>query len=891
MGWFSDILKGVALAAVTVATAGVGAAVAGAFVATAATTVGLTGYAYAAAYYATSFIVSSTLSNMVSGALGGGKQTQSVSAQVQSRMQMLRSPAADREIVYGTVLKSGALVHAVAKTIDGVDYCWLVIVLAGHQSNTITGFYFNDDSVVIDGFGTVADPTSKYYGHILVRKHYGDLSQAADAELMAFDSNWTAAHKLEGMTYIAVRLKYSQSVFPTGLPNIRCQVTGKRPFDIRTGSPVASLTGWGNPALQVYDYLVDYMGVDSGSIDVASFTSAANICDEFVTLSTGAKEYRYRSNGVIKSGTSHRDAIKSILSSCGGALTCPQGKYVLHVAAFTAPVAQLDEDILRGPIRVRASASKKNLFNAVRGQYVNPNNYWQASDFPPITNATYAADDGGEQIFVDMQLPFTTSSTMAQRLAKIALEKSRQGITIEMPCTLAALKLRVMDNVLVNISHLGWDFDYLIDDMNIPIDEWGQIDEIGGKVFKITAMTMSDNGGVDLTLQEEAAGCYEWNSGFETNYDLAPNTTLPNPFSIGICGAVNMTEEIYETTGSAGVRSKAILTWTAPESGFVIDYELEYRVQASDLSWGEWIDIYTIRGTEYEFLDIAPGVYGFRVKARNILGVVGEYNEPKVFNVYGLTAAPGDVADFSVVPMNGIAIATWDTTVDLDVKIGGYVNIKYSALTTGAEFADGFTIAKLGGDVTDTTLPLATGTYMAKFIDSTGHYSDTETTFNVTEALIAAWTTVTTSTQHATFSGAKTGCEVSGSNLIMSATYSEATYEFDATIDMTTAATRRYHGHMKVRGYNETDTFDSTEMFDSAESFDETGSVNDSDAYLMIRTTTDDPSGSPTWTAWQKFVVADFYARAAQLKTILIRASLNNNIELQELSVAIKVPT
>lgn len=886
------------MAGFTVATGGVGAAIAGSFMATAAATVGLTGYAYAAAYYATSFMVSSTLNNMLSGAIGGGDggggQAQSVAAQAQARMQMLRTPAGEREIVYGLVLKSGQLVHAVAKTEAGVDWLYLVIVVAGHQINYFSDFYINDTWIMFDGkssgqqlpFDTAINCDVAFTGFISARLHPGTTTQSADTDLMAFDTNWTANHKLSGLAYATIKLKYDQSKFPTGIPNIRMLVEGKLLYDPRVGGQRTTTPYLHNPALQVYDYLINYMGVDSASIDTTSFNTAADICEEHVPRADGTWNYRYLSSGVIKSSMTHRDAIKMILSTCGGTLACPQGKYTLHVAAYTAPVTQLNEDILRGPMRVRAAVSKKNLFNAVRGQYVNPNNYWQPSDFPALINTTYAADDGGEQIFADLQLPFTTDKIMAMQLAKIALEKSRQGITIEMPCTLAALKLKVMDNVLLNISHLGWDFDYLVDEIGM-IDEWGWVDEIGGKVFKITSMTMSDNGGVDLTLQEEAAGCYEWNFGNETSYDLAPNTTLPDVFAIDPPGNVQMTEALYETTGSAGVKNRATITWDAPNTGFIVDYELEYKLHA-DATWKE---IFNIRGTSYEFTDIAAGTYDFRVKSRNIMNVASDYTPVKTFTVYGLTVAPGDVAEFSVVSMNGMALATWDATADLDVKIGGHVQIRHSPLTSGADFSDGITYRNEAGDVTYSTLPLASGTYMAKFVDSTGNFSDTTATFVITEDIIGAWTTVATSTQDDTFTGTKTGCEVSSPNLIMSGTNLTATYEFDTYLDMTTVATRRYYAHIKVRAYNATGTVDSTDTFDSTEAFNETGEIQTCNALLQISTTADDPAGAPTWSAWKLMYVADLSARAVKFRLKIGRANAYDNIEIQELSVVVKTPT
>lgn len=836
--------------------------------------------AFAAISAGTAFLVNAALQ-------GGGSrpaQMPSVAQTVNERMNLLRSPVAPRETIYGEAFKSGVLVHAYREVDAANNYEYLYMFVAFADGECIlSDFYLNDESL---GELTAGVPANtKFSPYVLITTYQGTQTQTAyTPNIVTADgggSTWTPDHRLLGICYAVIQLRYNRDTFPTGIPNIRAKVTRNPIYDIRFGSVIGPSS---NPALAVYDWLVNKMLVPTSMIDTASFIAAANTCDEFVQLKTGGLERRYTCNGSIKSDVSHRTAIQQILSSCGGAITCPQGQYRLHVAAYTAPVIQFNEDVLRGPIKVRASVSKKDLFNAVRGQFVDPNRYYQAADFTPVVNANYATDDG-EQIFTELQLPFTTSNPTAQRLARIMLEKSRQGITLEMPCNLKALQVLPMDNVLLNISHLGWNFDYTIDEMVENIDSWGYVDDTGGKVFKVIRTTLSPDGGVDLLLQEEASACYEWSES-ETDYDLAPNTTLPDMLSMAQPGNVQMVEELYETTGSAGVKSKATVSWTAPASGFVVDYELEYKLSSASA----WKEIFNIRGTQYDFTDIAPGVYDFRVKARNIMNVTSAYTDSKRFTVYGLTAAPGNITGFSVTPMNSLALATWDLTTDLDVKIGGNVIIVYSALTTGATFADGVEVAKKNGDATEALLPLATGTYLAKFRDSTGHYSDTEASFAVTEALNFAWSNVATSTQHSAFSGTKTQCQVSGSYLIMSATYSTATYSFSATMDMTTATTRRYHGHIKARGYLADALLDSTEDFDSTEQFDDSAAINDCNAWLEVRVTNDDPAGSPTWSSWQKFMVADLYGRAAQFRLQMTRASLSNNIEIQELSVTTKIP-
>lgn len=903
---------------------------------------------YAGIAAVTSFVVSSTLNNALRGGAkggsGGGGAPTSAPAAAQARMQMIRSPAAPRQTIYGEVMASGALVFAASS--DDNNTLHLVIAVAGHEVEDISTFYLNDKPVgTLDGNGDaitgdfvktsrIATTESKSGAsfvlshtpinlsisrqHILTtievpytlsgstvtlidfagdvtcnyeytttaslvrfKTHLGAANQTADTDLVAANVGWTTAHRLQGIAYVYVRLTYDQTVFPTGIPNVRAVVKGKKLYDPRT-----TLTAYSNnSALIVYDYLTSRYQATAAEIDAASFIAAANICDEAVALAAGGTESRYTGNGVILSDVNHREAMALILSSCGGVLTTPQGVYRLNVAAYEAPVMALDEDILRAPMRVRAAVSKKDLYNAVKGQFVNPNNYWQGSDFPALTNSTYATEDGA-QIFVDMQLQFTTSSTMAQRLAKIALEKSRQGITVDLPCKLSAIKVRPYENITLTIDHLGWS----------------------AKVFKVLAFKASADGGVDLTLQEEASACYTW-SAEETAYDLAPNTNLPDPFTIGMAGNLQMTETLYETTGSAGVKAKATLTWDAPADAFVVDYEVEYKLWSDYI----WTEIFNVRGTQYEFYDLAPETYHFRVKARNILGVVGEYTAPFTFTVYGLTAPPSDITGFTVKPMSGMALANWDRTTDLDVKIGGDVVIKWSPLTTGATWSDGVVLpdGEYNGDATSAIVPLATGTYMAKFKDSTGHYSMNAASMAVQEAVVSTggWTTVATTTQHPTFAGAKTGIffsstavaiELDGATLIddwgliddqsyidsVGGIISTGTYEFDAIMDCGSIAARRFHAHIKAQAYLDNDLIDDhLELIDTWTDID--GGALDDETATVFASASDD---GIIYRPWVPFLVADFYGRYIKFKAVLESGDVTHNVHVYELSVTAKIP-
>lgn len=814
---------------------------------------------YAVIQAGASFVSGAVLRGALAGGAEDAPSSPSFTAQAQARTHVIRSSVANRQIVYGRAMVSGPLVFAAASADNQTLH--LVIAIAGHEIDAVEAIYFNDEAIgTRDADGNVTDGT--YSGYARVIPHLGATDQAADAALVAAGVDWTTEHRGRGVAYLYCRLSWSRDVYPRGIPNIKALVRGKKLFDPRDDS-----TAWSdNWALACRDYLAYSGGLacDTDEIDDTAAGAAANIADEAVTLADASTEARYTCNGVLDTGATPKSNMLALLSGGAGTLTWPGGLYTLHAGAYTAPDVALDEDDLRGAIRVRARVGRQDLYNAVKGTYVAPDQSWQPVDFPAITNATYATQDGGETIWRDVAYPVTTSSATAQRLAKIALEKSRQGMTVEAPCKLTAFKVAVWDTVQLSIDHLGW----------------------ADKEFKVTSWKLNENGGVDLTLQEEASSCYTW-SAEETTADAAPDTNLPDPFSVTAPGTPTVTETLYETTGSAGVKARATVAWVASADVFILDYLPEYR-----LAGGDWVKLPPVAGVNFNLDDLAPGSYEFRLRARNTLGVSSAYSGTRSKDILGLTEPPANVSGFSVIKSAGFALAQWALHADLDVRIGGRIVIRHAQATSGAAWSDGVILEEFNGDAINGLVPLITGTYMAKAKDSTGNWSTAMVDFVVTEGMVTGFTTVATSTQHATFTGSKTNTVVSGSVLQLDALSANATgsYAFSAALDMTTVATRRFEADISAVSFVATDLIDSrTANIDTWDSIDG-AEVDDCDVTLYAAITDDDPAGSPTWSAWMPFFVADFTCRGAKFKLDFSAGDPTHNIAVDTLTVHVKEP-
>jgi hypothetical protein len=827
-------------------------------------------------------LIGGALRSAVAGGQGGGGQSASAfTAQASGRDQVVRSSTANRTVVYGRAMVSGPLVFA-ASSGSNNGTLHLVIPLAGHEIDAIEEIYFNDVALgTLDGSGNVT--TGPYAGKAQIVKHLGTAGDAADAGLIAEGVGWTSAHTLSGVAYIVAKLTFNQDVYPTGIPNVKCVVRGKKLYDPRTG-----LTTWSaNPALAVRDYITGSYGLEatSAEVDDALVIAAANVCDESVTTATGT-EARYTSNGVVDLGDTPRSICEGLLSGMAGFVVWSGGKYLVYAGAYSAPAVTITADDLRGPVRVRPRITRRDLFNAVRGTYVSPDAYWQPTDFPTVSNANYATQDGGQVIWRDVALPYTTSSATAQRIAKLMLERSRQGITVEMSAKLTTFKIATLDTVMVTLPQLGWS----------------------AKEFKVLEWKFSPEGGVDLVLQEETASSYAWNSGMETVVDAAPDTNLTDPFTIAAPGAPAITESLYQTTGSAGVKSRAIVSWAEVSDAFVTGYLLEYKTLAET----DWTVLPILRDTTVTLNDLAVDTYQFRLRAINTFQAKSAYSPTVTKELLGLTAPPANVTNFSVSKVGGMAVGAWDLTGDLDVRIGGRVVVRHSLQTSGATWQDGVVLDEFAGDSVSGLLPLITGTYMAKFKDSSGAYSTSVASFLATEGLVTGFTVVATSTQAPTFAGAKTQTAVSGSVLQLDSSvlfdsfpstmdtwssldafddlYSTGSYEFDNYLDLTSVATRRVEADVKVYSSDTGSLIDTrTALIDDWDDMDG-ATINDCDATLYYAATNDDPAGAPTWGAWTPFFVSDITSRAIKFKLDLVSGNSTHQIAVSTLTVHVKDP-
>ncbi|MDB4323446.1 phage tail protein [Akkermansiaceae bacterium] len=471
-----------------------------------------------------------------------------------------RGSALDHQIIYGKVRVGGAIVYD-ESTGTNNKFLHRIIAVAGHEVESFDRLYINDSYVdvtdidvegnvpeVVDSDGSTSD---RYDGKLRISFHLGASDQDVDPDLKDESSKWTDQCRLRGIAYMYVRLKFDADVFPNGVPTFTAEVKGKKVYNPSTGTTVWS----DNPALCLRDYLTSSYGLAElpANIDDTLINSAVAVCNQ---TNTDAGTTRYTCNGAFTTNLTPYDAINNILTSMGGTLWYAQGKWRVKPAYWTAPVLDLNEDDLRSSIGVSTRHSRRDNFNVVKGTFRGEESNWQTTDYPQVDSPAFLAADNGQESVADVDLPFTDNSVESRRIARIALERNRQQLTVTASFGLNTMQVQVGDNVRLTNTRFGWT----------------------NKEFEVLSWNFGLTDGLDLqvnmTLRETAESVFdEVDDGVVYERD---NTTLLSPFDVPTVGiALQAVTQSFVEKVSNSLRIN--VTSGASERVDYCDVQVKYR--------------------------------------------------------------------------------------------------------------------------------------------------------------------------------------------------------------------------------------------------------------------------------------------------------------------------
>lgn len=426
---------------------------------------------------------------------------------------------------------------------------------------------------------------------------------------------------------------------------------------------------------------------------------------------------RYTTDAVITLSQRPLDIVENLLVPFAGSLIYTQGIYRIFAGAYTGPAVTTitEADMRDEAIEIIKSPSKRTLHNAVRGTFTDQDNKWQTTEFPPHTNPIYQVQDGGDQLFKDINLNFVTDTYKAQFLAKLFNENARQALLLKWPSNLSALEISVMETIEVDLNING-------------------IQIFDNKEFLVIDWIINEKSAIDLILKETAAAIFAFDPDADpTVVDLAPNTSLISAFDppVAPTGLIltSGTAQLF-IKGDGTVISRILASWTAPLDIFVTERgSIAVEFKESNASF--YTRLPSIRGdaTSIFIEPVEDGIdYDVRIASVNSLGVESTTKlEGLNHTVVGKTEPPANVTNFLAAQNGDVMNFQWTQVADLDLQ--GY-EIRFGPRTASPTYADATPLTKVtrGTAITSALVPPGDWTFFIKAVDTSGNESTTADT-------------------------------------------------------------------------------------------------------------------------------------------------------------------
>ena len=381
----------------------------------------------------------------------------------------------------------------------------------------------------------------------------------------------------------------------------------------------------------------------------------------------------------------------------------------------------------------------------------------------------------------------------------------------------------------------------------------------------------------------------------------APPTEL-EVLEVTALGGVATKELQYVLNGRIAI--KITFHWRGPQG--IKKFRVRYRHEDDNFT------TVRVQGTTFDIEDAKVGNYQIQVSSISATELL--YSEPVLANytVLGLGAPPADITGLSLTPISDtLAVLSWQQVPDLDVQLGGRIIIRHDprGLASAEWNSSNRIVDGVSGASTQKQVPLLAGTYLVKAEDYLGNRSENAYAVEVVlpqpegRLNVKTWAEQSLGTP---FNGTKVNCSYSGAevalilqpNLYVALGYvdnfyfevdGEAEYTFQDTFDFggvyDTVLRRRILSRPSGGGGGLFDDYaglfdDVTGLFDGATS----DSVN---VVTYVRTTNDDPAGTPTWGPWSEFIAAVVQGRGIQVKSRMTTTSATINVAVDELGATL----
>ena len=509
-------------------------------------------------------------------------------------------------VVYGSRLMGGYRV-LVRTTGPKNEYLHIVLAICHGTINAISTVY-------LDGTETTDE---KYDGLVTVTKYLGTDTQAADPNLVNDIDEWTTDHRLRGVAYLYVKIKYDSSVF-SSIPEITAQIEGIADiYDPRDATEKYT----DNPALCVRDYCTSTRygrGIAAANFPDEYVIAEANHCDELVAK--GEEEAkRYTCNGAIDTEQSMLENTKALLTSMRGVVIFSSGQYKLRSDRIGTSTFSLTEDNVNIAEITMSLGSLTNTFNLVEGKFFNPDEDSQY-DYAIWDDEAARTADNGRELDKTVELKFTNDYYTALQIATLTGKASRLQAAMELVAQPEGINCEVFDVIDVTLGQYGFD----------------------EKLFRVMEMSLREDGLVSMSLLEYDDGTYDF--GTIALKAARARTTLPSTSDVSAPTglALESGTGVLFVRGDGTVASRVKVSWAAPADIFVTSggsIEVQYKLSDDDTwEFGALLSGSTIQ----TFInDVQDGeAYDVRIRSINASGFSSGWVTTSNYTIVGKSELP-----------------------------------------------------------------------------------------------------------------------------------------------------------------------------------------------------------------------------------------------------------
>lgn len=318
-----------------------------------------------------------------------------------------------------------------------------------------------------------------------------------------------------------------------------------------------------------------------------------------------------------------------------------------------------------------------------------------------------------------------------------------------------------------------------------------------------------------------------------------------------------------------------------------------------------------------EIANAVTGSYEIEVIAINGLGVRSN-TTTFTQEVSTLAMVPANVTGVTITPIDqATGLLSWDSVSDVSVLVGGKVLIRHQPVMSGATWeSSSQLVPNVAGTQSAAVVPLLEGTYLLKFSTSGGIRSSVAATTVVDLPAPHPRLLVTSIQEDATgyqgtfsgmyYSAERGGLSIDGATLFdtlaadndfdalnsldsIGGVNASGEYQFSASVNMGAIYDVNLTRRLTVFPFNVSALFDDNlGDLDTWGDFDG-ADVTDANAVVYVRSTPDDPGGSPTWGEWRVCNNNILRGRGFQFKVVATSDQISQNVVVNQLGAVVEL--